>query len=237
MAMPQAERGCLITFMAAATEIGALLTLKLLSKVHTEEPNSVIGRTQLALEFQLTRLLAGTIHEAWLVAHRLLTKSERRLERYLVGESKDAYEWLKSYSGKPGSTLASVRNRLCFHLDTGVMVDGLSELPETEPIDICDINHIGGRRYPGAALVQANAVGSAVNGSDADDALDKFLQDVSEVTIRMVLMLNGWIDVVVDQYLSSRGTPQVVDVPDARSACISAICDLPDDQRWDEARP
>ena len=178
--------------------------------------------------FLLLRILSGRLYESYLI----ISKESNRVifdklcdmvtdntDRTIVTNGKNACENLRSYFEKPGSLLNRIRNKLAFHLDEKVLLEGANLLKDDQwPLVDFHAGTRGHTFFGGCDTVAAAAVSHLLGVENAADGTSAMMVDSMSIASAVgdfaeAFMLAFMVNYLANGY-TSRKMVVLKDVPD-----------------------
>jgi hypothetical protein len=158
----------------------------------------------LAQTFLLLKLLAGRLHEAYiLVGSHYFSKGFR--EKYEGNMSKKAIHarhYFSAYFGGNSNIITSIRNKFAFHLDREKIDEVYNDLPNDFSFDHYLGKYVAHTLFYGSEIIFLNAMATVVQDAPtALEAIDKIYADVVDASESLSVFVTGFIQVMITRYI------------------------------------
>jgi hypothetical protein len=166
-----------------------------------DEPHNAAGLSQL---FLLLKLLAGRLHEAYsLIGSHYFGKGlHKKYENEMSEKARDARHQFSAYFGGESNVITAVRNKVAFHLNREEVEFVYNAVPDDLQFVQYLGEYIGHSLFFGSEIISINAMTTLVEGGTPLEAIDKIHKDTVDVSQWLGLFVIGFMQVMIDRYLS-----------------------------------
>jgi hypothetical protein len=189
-----------------------------------DEPHNSAGLAQL---FLMLKLLAGRLHEAngLISSHYFAKGLHKRYESDMSERALHARRQFSAYFGRDTNILSKVRNKVAFHLSREEIEFVYQMLPDNFEFIQFLGQYIGHCLFVGSEIISINAMTTLVEDSTPLDAIDKIYKDTTEVSQWLGLFVNGYMQVMINRYISpiKRDQLQNTTIPIEPSISLSTL--------------
>jgi hypothetical protein len=167
----------------------------------------------------LMRILAGKMHEMWVLFNRIYYKSKLALalKGQICAEAELALKTLKDYFSKQAASISIVRNKHAFHYDIAQVDAGLAKLPTKATLDIYFNEKSANTIYGFADSVINSAVTAGIDFESHNRAFEILMTDTQVVAKSFQVVLEEIIGKIIDNRLPRRFAPENVESEEVRS--------------------
>jgi hypothetical protein len=143
----------------------------------------------------LMRILAGKLHEMWVLFNRTYYKSKLAVAlKGQIGEDAElAIRALKGYFNTQAASISTVRNKHAFHYDVAQVDAGLAKLRPTATLDIYFDETSANTIWGFADSVINSAVTAAIDSDSQNKAFETLMTDTQSVA--------KWFQVVLEEIM------------------------------------
>jgi hypothetical protein len=189
-----------------------------------DEPHNAAGQAQL---FLVLKLLAGRLHEAnTLIGSHYFGKGlHKKYENDMSDKARNARHQFSSYFGGESNVITAVRNKVAFHLNREEVELVYNAVPSDFQFVQYLGEYIGHNLFFGSEIISINAMTTLVEGGTPLDAIDKIYKDTTEVSQWLSLFVIGFMQVMIDRYLSPIKREQIekLTIPVEPSISVSTL--------------
>lgn len=204
LSLPENERVFLVYAGHALNELNVLCRMIVFSmpiRRGEGERQLMVGQSQL-----LIRLLAGKLHEIWVMFGKTFYKSKlaASMECNLSEAGTTALVNLKRYFAKTGASVTAVRHAHAFHYDLEQVDQGLAKLGPKMALDIYFDETSANTFYGFADNILNSAVVAKIDSQDHAKAFKTLLFDTEDVSKSFQQVLEDVMSVIIKLRLGHR---------------------------------
>lgn len=154
----------------------------------------------------LMRMLAGKLHEIWVLFNRTYYKSKLAIElKGQIGDEADiALKALNTYFSKPAASLSTVRNKHAFHYEVGQVDAGLANLSPKATLDIYFEKKSANTIWGFADSIVNSAVTTAIDPKSHNSAFETLMNDTQVIARSFQTVLEAIVGRIVTTRLAHR---------------------------------
>ncbi len=209
------EKDRLFYLMATGLANDLQTLMKLFGVALREESGElIIKQGSSTVGMLMLRFLAGRLWEGWELLRTGYKPIEPHYETELGHEAREALSELRLYFGKPRNLINTVRDKIGFHADRGIVKRAFERIPDDADMGDYLCRTIGNTLYYSAELLHYEAVNGFTGGADQPASLNTLVGDVQ----RLVGSFNTFIFGFAALFLRRHLNRQLNDMRDRKTS-------------------
>jgi hypothetical protein len=154
-----------------------------------------------AVGMLMLRLLAGRLWEGWQLICSAYKPIEPNYETVLGPETREALGELRTYFGQKRNLMNTVRDKIGFHADRGIVKRAFERLPDDAAMGDYLCRTIGNTLYFSAELLHYEAIHGFTGTTDQLASLRKLVRDVQRLVGHFNTFIFGFAAIFLSRHL------------------------------------
>ena len=169
--------------------------------VGEERDELIIKQGSSTVGMLMLRLLSGRLWEGWNLLKNGYEPIEPHYEADLGPETRTALGELRIYFAKRGNLIATVRDKIGFHADSGIVKKAFERLPDDADLGDYLCRTIGNTLYYSAELIHYEAISGFTGGDDQPASLRILVGDVRRLVGHFNTFIFGFARLFLERHL------------------------------------
>jgi hypothetical protein len=178
-----------------------------------EQDKLIIRQGSSTVGMLMLRLLSGRLWEGWNLLKNGYEPIEPHYETDLSPDARAALGELRIYFAKRGNLIATVRDKIGFHADSGIVKRAFERMADDTDLGAYLCRTIGNTLYYSAELIHYEAINGFTGGHDQPGSLRVLVGDVQRLVGHFNTFIFGFARLFLERHLGR----QLDDMRDRKS--------------------